>query len=103
MNPAPQIADSTDAVHPGSKKSKNIQPRSALERITAFMRVVFCLAAVVLHLQTSVAEAATPRDSADYPADPRPVVVEFFEHIRAGDAEAAWKCWDPAVGKEKDE
>src|SRR5207237_10697960 len=67
------------------------------------MRIVFCFAVAVLHLQTSVAEAGTPRDTADYPADPRPVVVEFFQHIRAGDAEAAWKCWDPAVGKGEDE
>jgi len=71
------------------------------------MRIVFYFAAVnllrvVLHLQPSVAEAATPRDTADYPADPRPVVVEFFQHIRAGDAEAAWKCWNSAVGEGED-
>jgi hypothetical protein len=72
-----------------------------------FMKTLFYLAAMsllrcLLPLQFSVAEAATPRDTADYPADPRPVVVEFFQHVRAGDAESAWKCWDPAVGKGQD-
>src|SRR5947207_14745924 len=71
------------------------------------MRIVCYFAAVsflggMLQLQTSVAEAATPRDTADYPADPRPVVVEFFQHIRSGDAEAAWKCWNSTVGKGED-
>ena len=70
-------------------------------RIAFYFKTVNLLR-VVLHLQTSVAEAATPRDTADYPADPRPVVVEFFQHIRAADAEAAWKCWDSTVGKGED-
>lgn len=43
------------------------------------------------------AEAATPRDTADYPADPRAIVAELFEQIRKGDAEAAWQCWNPEV------
>jgi hypothetical protein len=48
-------------------------------------------------LPMSAAGAATPRDTADYPVDPRPIVAEFFRHVRAGEAEAAWKCWNSAV------
>lgn len=71
------------------------------------MKTVPCLTAAILLLLATplpapTAEAATPRDTVDYPADPRVAVVEFYQHIRAGEAEAAWKCWDPAAGKDDD-
>ena len=55
-----------------------------------------------MHLQPLATKAVTPRDTADYPADPRVAVVEFYQHIRAGEAEPAWKCWDADLGKGAD-
>lgn len=49
------------------------------------------------------AEAGSRRDTSDYPADPRPIVVEFFRDIRADAPEAAWKCWNSYVPEGKDE
>lgn len=51
----------------------------------------------VCHLQIPAAQAATPRDTADYPVDPRPIVAQFFQHVRVGEADAAWKCWNSQV------
>jgi len=46
-----------------------------------------------------LAQTARARDTADYPADPRVAAVEFYEHIRNGEAEEAWRCWDASPGK----
>ena len=43
---------------------------------------------------TTVWAQIPSRDTADYPPDPRVIAVEFFQHIRAGDAAGAWRCWD---------
>ncbi len=36
---------------------------------------------------------AQARNTLGYPADPRVAAVEFYGHIRRGEAEEAWKCW----------
>jgi hypothetical protein len=54
------------------------------------------------HPQICTAEGATRLDTVDYPVDPRPIVVRFFAHVRAGDGEAAWKCWNSAVRHDDD-
>jgi hypothetical protein len=74
----------------------------AIHKIIKFMRHFLSLTVVnlmlnVLHLQIPAAEAASPRDTADYPIDPRPIVAQFFRYVRAGEAEAAWKCWKSEV------
>ena len=37
--------------------------------------------------------SAQARNTLGYPADPRVAAVEFYGHIRRGEAEEAWKCW----------
>src|SRR5438105_474487 len=68
------------------------------------MRAVFWFLALCLtcafDLRMGFAQVRA-RDTADYPSDPRVIAMEFYRHIRAGDAEPAWKCWDPEVPQER--
>jgi protein-tyrosine-phosphatase len=57
---------------------------------------------LVLEPGLVLAQPSHARDTADYPTDPRVAAVAFYRHIRNGEAEEAWGCWDPDAGKTTD-
>jgi hypothetical protein len=59
-----------------------------------FTILFLAVAASLFVSQTAQGQTATARDTADYPADPRPIVVQYFESILSGDAGEALQCWD---------